>query len=392
MSTPTVQEIITTSWPAVFKAAGVISTHTNRVMNALMLCRTALLGSHRHTCSQQECGHSISEHNSCRNRHCPTCQARARAEWLTRRLEDLLPVHYFHLVLTLPRELRPLTRRNKRAVYRMMFKAASETILTLSGDPKRLGGIPGLILMLHTWTQRLTFHPHLHGIIPGGVLASDRTRWIAAQKKFFLPVDVVSAMFRGKMLAFLKAAHADGEIVWDAEAFRGLVKQLYRKRWHVYLERSFKNPIRVVKYLAAYTNRVAISDKRILSMDKKGIVRYRYQRRSKHHRFPAVDRIPATEFTSRFLLHILPARFVKIRYYGLLSNRSRADTLTHCRALLEKVSPRQADLLRKNIASEMLEAVSRGPQWTCPVCGMGQMRITERIAPALPVSAPGGNG
>ena len=146
MSTPTVQEIITSSWPAVFRTVGSISVHTRRVMNALMLCRTALLGAHRHTCSAQECGHSVLAHNSCRNRHCPTCQARARAQWLIRRLEDLLPVHYFHVVFTLPRELRALTQRNRRAVYRMMFKAASETILTLSGDPKRLGGLPGLIL------------------------------------------------------------------------------------------------------------------------------------------------------------------------------------------------------------------------------------------------------
>jgi len=390
MSTPTVQEIVTTSWPAVFRTAGSISTHTRRVMNALMLCRSALLGSHRHTCSEETCGHSILAHNSCRNRHCPTCQALARAEWLTRRLEDLLPVHYFHLVLTLPRELRALTRRNKRAVYRMMFKAASETILTLCGDPKRLGGIPGLILMLHTWTQRLTFHPHLHGIIPGGVLTPDRSRWIAAGEKFFLPVDVVSAMFRGKMLAFLKEAHAAGELAWDADAFRVLITQLYSKRWHVYLERSFRNPIRVVKYLAAYTNRVAIADKRILSLDK-GMVRYRYLQRGKHSKSPAVERIPATEFTTRFMLHILPPQFVKIRYYGLLSNRSRADMLTDCLVLLEKAVPLQTDLLRTTVAAEMLKAVSRLPGWPCPVCGIGQMSITDRLAPALPLSAAGGN-
>ncbi len=391
MSTPTVQQILTTSWPAVFKAAGPISTHTRRVMNALMLCRTALLGSHRYTCGEEQCGNSILTHNSCRNRHCPTCQARARAQWLTRRLHDLLPVHYFHVVFTLPRELRPLTQRNSRAVYRLMFKAASETILTLSADTKRLGGIPGLVLMLHTWTQRLTFHPHLHGIIPGGVLTPDKSRWIASREKFFLPVNVVSAMFRGKMLAFLKAAHATGELSWDADAFRALLKQLYGKRWHIYLEPSFRNPIQVVKYLAGYTNRVAIADKRILSMDK-GMVRYRYQQRGKHGQFPAVDHIPATEFTSRFLQHILPAQFVKIRYYGLLSNRSRADMLTHCRALLENLFPVQANLLCINVAAEMLKTIARVPGWTCPVCGIGQMRIIERIAPALPVSTEGGNG
>ena len=388
MSSTTVQQIISSSWHAVFKAVRP-PAHIRRVMNSLMLCRTGLLGSHRYTCSNGACRHSLVTHNSCRNRHCPLCQARARALWLTSRLQDLLPVHYFHVVFTLPSELRQLTRRNRQAVYRMMFKAASETILTLAADPKRLGGKAGLILMLHTWTQRLTFHPHLHGIIPGGVLSPDKTRWIAAKSKYLLPVDVVSAMFRGKMLAFLKAAHAAGEVCWDSGEFAALTRLLYNKRWHVYLEASFRNPIQVVKYLASYTNRVAVSDKRILGIDN-DMVRYRYQNRSRLGQFPAVEQIPATEFTIRFIEHILPAQFVKIRYYGILSNRCRAKMCERCLALLEKAFPCQAHMLRASVATELLKAIARVPGWSCPVCGTGQMYLMERIRPVVPVTASGG--
>jgi hypothetical protein len=212
MSAATLQQIITTCWPAVFASTAFIPLQVRRVMNALMLCKTPWLGAHRFSCSDEQCGHSVVVNNSCRNRHCPACQARARAQWLTRRLQDLLPVHYFHVVFTLPRELRPLTKRNKRVVYNLLFKAASQTIMTLCADPKRLGGTAGLILMLHTWTQRLGFHPHLHGIIPGGVLANDKSRWVSAQKKFLLPVNVVCSMFRGKMLAFLKQAYKERDL------------------------------------------------------------------------------------------------------------------------------------------------------------------------------------
>jgi hypothetical protein len=360
------------------------------VINALMLCRTPLPGAHRYTCDSRECGHSILVNNSCRNRHCPRCQALARAEWLKARLCELLPTHYFHVVFTLPRELRPLTRGNRREVYRLMFKAASETIMTLAADPGRLGGKAGLILMLHTWTQRLGFHPHLHGIIPGGVLADGGTRWIAAPDKFFIHVSVVGKMFRGKLLAFIKKSHAAGDIDWPADELRSLLDELYRKRWHVHLEPSFKNPIRVVKYLAAYTNRVAIADKRILSVGD-GKVRYGYVKRTETGGTPMSEEIEATEFIGRFMQHILPPGLVKIRYYGLLSNRTRAKLLPVALELIEQDVPHQGRLLRRAVADELLGCLARGTTRPCPVCGAGALRITERLAPALPAGARGSN-
>lgn len=390
MSSTTVQEILTTHWPAMLPTLSYVAGHTRKVVNALMMCRTPLLGAHRYRCDSEECDHSLLVNNSCRNRHCPTCQALARAEWLVRRLDELLPTHYFHVVFTLPRELRPLVKKNRREVYQLMFKAASQTILTLAADPKRLGGKAGLILMLHTWTQRLTFHPHLHGIIPGGVLARDGERWIGANKDFFLPVEVVGRMFRGKLLAFLRQGHTAGKIAWPKEQFDSLVDTLYRTRWHVYLEPSFRNPIRVVKYLATYTNRVAISDKRILSVAD-GKVRYRYVQRGKHVNVPQSEEIEGTEFVSRFLEHILPQGFVKIRYYGLLSNRARAELLPTALQLIEQAALLPAHLLRTAVADELLRALNRSTPRLCPLCGIGRLRITERLAPTPPAVAWKGN-
>jgi hypothetical protein len=390
MSSATIQQILSTHWQAAFPTLGFITMHTRRVVNALMMCRTALLGAHRYECDSQQCGHTVLVNNSCRNRHCPTCQALARAEWLKQRLTQLLPTHYFHVVFTLPRELRPLVLKNKRALYRIMFTAASQTILTLCADPKRLGGKAGLILMLHTWTQRLTFHPHLHGIIPGGVLADDGQCWVAAQDKFFLPVKVVAAMFRGKFLALLKAAHAAGQVSWPANEFQSLVTALYRMRWHVFLQAPFRNPTYVIKYLAAYSNRVAIADKRIISVNDTH-VRYRYEDRCGNGAIPRSEHIAGAEFIRRFVLHILPRGFVKIRYYGLLSNRTATTQLPVCLALLEKLRPLDAQWLRCAVATELLSTLSRASTRPCPVCGVGRLRIVERMLPALRVTGKGGN-
>ena len=391
MSAPTLQNILTDNWAKTYPTLGGVDHHTGRVVNALIMCRTPMLGAHRYRCSEPDCTYTRLAHNSCRNRHCPLCQARARAQWLTARLQQLLPTRYFHIVFTLPAQSRALVAANKRTIFALLFKAASETIMTLARDPRRLGGEAGLILMLHTWSQRLTFHPHLHGLIPGGVLAADKSRWIATPGKFFLPVAVVARMFRGKLLAYIKQAHARGDIDYPPERFTALLNTLYSIKWHVHLESPFKKPIRVVKYLAAYTNRVAISDKRLLESTDPTQVRFSYCDRIHGGVATRVERLSAREFIARFTQHILPRGFVKIRYYGLLSNRRQQETLQICRTLLAKIAPDDAAQLLDAIARELLNSVATDKSPRCPHCGCGRLRITERIPATILALGSEGN-
>jgi hypothetical protein len=373
MSTVTLQTILQQFWTSAFPTLSFLPSATRKVVNALIMCRTEWLGAHRYTCDAPECAANTWVHNSCGNRHCPQCQALARARWVRQRLGDLLPVHYFHIVFTLPQELRPIVRANMRICYRLLFKAASETIVTLAADKKRLGGSAGLILMLHTWTGRLTFHPHLHGLVPGGVLSADRKRWIASPEKFFLPVGVVAAMFKGKYMAFLKDAYNKGLINVQPACFSKVVKQVYELKWHVYLESTLKSPIYVVKYLGAYANRVAIANTRIVAA-KNGIVRFSYyDRKSKSTRMEKLD---AVTFIQRFVQHILPQGLVKIRYYGILANRVRDNVLPICRDLLEKELPHLAKWLRITVAGELLKVVAAPKGRLCPVCNAGHLQIT----------------
>jgi hypothetical protein len=312
----------------------------------------------------------------------------ARAKWVRQRLCNLLPVNYFHIVFTLPKQLRPIVKDNAKICYRLFFKAASETIMTLGADTKRLGGRAGLILMLHTWTQRLTFHPHLHGIIPGGVLSMDNKKWIASSKKCFLPVSVVAAMFRGKYMAFLKDAYDKGLINVKPESFNSVVKEVYVKSWHIYLESTLKSPIYVVKYLGAYANRVAIANKRIVSMDQDKVRFSYHDRKSKTTR---MKELGAVEFIRLFVQHILPKGLVKIRYYGILANRTRDKVLPVCRDLLEKKVPDFAEWLRVAIASELLKEVVAPKNRLCPECKVGHLQITGWSNSMREVCATGGN-
>lgn len=373
MNTVTLQTILQQFWTSAFPSLSFLPSATRKVVNALIMCRTEWLGAHRYTCDDPECNTSMWVHNSCGNRHCPQCQALARAKWVRDRLCDLLPVHYFHIVFTLPQELRPIVRDNARICYRLLFKAASETIVTLGADKKRLGGKAGLILMLHTWTQRLTFHPHLHGLIPGGVLSDDQKRWIASPEKFFLPVGVVAAMFRGKYMAFLKEAYGKGLIDVEQKQWDRVLKKVYEKSWHVYLEPTLKSPIYVVKYLGAYANRVAIANTRIVA-SKNGRVRFSYYDRK--HKATRMEELDAVEFIERFVQHILPRGLVKIRYYGILANRIRDKLLPLCRDVLKKEHPRLAEWLRIAVARELLNFVAAPDGRLCPVCKVGHLQIT----------------
>lgn len=245
--------------------------------------------------------------------------------------------------------------------------------MTLGADKKRLGGCVGLILMLHTWTGRLTFHPHLHGLVPGGVLTKDKKRWIASSKEFFLPVSVVTAMFKGKYMAFLKDAYNKGLINAESAYFSAVVKKVYKLSWHVYLESTLKSPIHVVKYLGAYANRVAIANTRIVSIDHDKVRFSYFDRKSKTTRMEELD---AVTFIQRFVQHILPQGLVKIRYYGILANRIRDNVLPLCRNLLEKELPRLAEWLRIAVAGELLKAVAAPKGKLCPVCNVGHLQIT----------------
>ena len=309
-----------------------------KAMNAIESCRTAELGGHVDECDS--CGHLKISYNSCRNRHCPKCQGLPMAKWLLKRNQELLPVEYFHVVFTIPSELNALTLRNQVVLYNILFKAASETLLELGKDQKYLGGQLGFISILHTWGQNLLDHPHLHCVVPGGGLSVDGKRWISTQKGFFIPVKVLSRLFRGKFLAYLKKAYHDDKLSFPGEihllqfpqAFQKFLDNLYTQEWVVYCKPPFGSPKQVLNYLGRYTHRVAISNHRIVSMEN-GMVTFRWRdyRDGNKNKLMTVE---ASEFIRRFLLHILSNNFVKIRYYGFLSNSNRKTKLKRCQELL----------------------------------------------------------
>ena len=325
-----------------YRARHPVSPEQAAVMRHLVSCRTAVLGGHVDACTA--CGFLKVSYNSCRDRHCPKCQAARRAEWLEARLKRLLPVEYFHVVFTLPKQLKPLALKNRRVIYDLLFRAASQTLLELADDPKRLGGQIGFTAVLHTWGQNLLFHPHLHCVVTGGGLSSDGTRWLPARRGYFLPVKVLGKLFRGKFLAGLQEAYCSGELrlngsvahLADSSCFRNLLTTLYRQNWVVYAKPPFGGAEQVYRYLGRYTHRVAISNGRLVSFEN-GKVRFRYKDYADGSAWK-VMRLSADEFLRRFLLHVLPKRFVRIRHYGLLASRNVSTRLKHCRELLEGVT------------------------------------------------------
>jgi len=347
-----------------------------KVLSAIERCRTAALGGHRDRCSR--CGYTVAiSYNSCRNRHCPKCQTNARDKWLAARQRELLAVPYVHVVFTLPHELAPLAFHNKKILYTLLFRASAATLLETAADPKHLGAEIGFLSVLHTWGQNLLHHPHLHCVIPAGGLSPDRQSWVHPRYPFFLPVKVLSRVFRGKFLAGLKRAFRKGELCLPGalkplekdKAFRAFLRLLFRQDWVVYAKRPFGGPEHVLHYLARYTHRVAISNHRLVRFAN-GQVTFRWKDYA-HGNKRRLMTLTAEEFLRRFLLHALPRGFVRIRSFGFLANRRRAALLPLCQKLLE-TNPRSR--------SATPPATEARPQavWVCPRCG-GPMVVIERL-------------
>jgi Putative transposase/Transposase zinc-binding domain len=352
-----------------------------RVVQDIMACRTAALGGHVEQCDQ--CGYCQIAYNSCKNRHCNKCQAAARAEWMEARAEELLPCEYFHVVFTLPEQLSPLALQNKRIIYNLLFKAASETLLEIAADPRHLGARIGFFAVLHSWGQTLQAHPHLHCVIPGGGLSADNSQWIACRPGFFLPVKVLSRLFRGKFVAFLREARKQDRLTYagqlsalaEGEEFNHWLRELSRIEWVVYAKPPFGGPQQVLKYLARYTHRVAISNSRLLELnDDKVTFRYKDYAAGNATKIMTLG---VQEFTRRFLLHVLPRGLVRIRYYGFLANCCRAQKLKLCRRLLstEKTGPGSVGEVQQAGAESDPETV----RTTCPSCRQGKMILVEKI-------------
>jgi hypothetical protein len=354
--------------------AGHLSLQQLKVMTAIEQCRTAALGGHVEAC--EDCGHWRLAYNSCRNRHCPKCQGAAARAWLAEREADLLPVGYFHVVFTLPAEIVAITFHNKAVLYDLLFRVASEAMLTIAKDPKHLGARIGITAVLHTWGSALTYHPHVHMIVPGGGIALDGTRWKSSRPAFLLPVRVLGKLFRRLFLTRLIQLHDAGRLAFfgslasltDRQSFLDHLAPARKARWVVYAKPPFAGPRAVLAYLSRYTHRVAISNRRLLGFDESGVTfRYKDYRRDAPER-QQVMTLATDEFIRRFLLHVLPRGFHRIRHYGLLAGASRKDNLAQARRLLD--APPPAD-----DAPE--EAVDIHPP--CPCCG-GRMVVIEAFA------------
>lgn len=357
----------------------VLNPQQRKAFRDIGACRTAALGTQVQQCDH--CAHQEIAYRSCRNRHCPKCHSRTRDEWLRDRAAEILPVPYCHAVFTLPHELAPLALQNPRVIYGILFRAASESLLEMAADPKRLGARIGFLAVLHTWSQRLEAHPHLHCVVPAGGLSPDGQRWITPRKKkFFLPVKPLSHLFRGKFLAYLEEAFAASCLEFYGRirdlahpiCFADFLSSLREQEWVVYAKPPFGGPQQVLQYLARYTHRVAISNGRLLSLDH-GRVCFRWRDSQDHNQIKEMS-LNAVEFIRRFLLHVLPSGFVKIRHFGLLSNRNRKRIIQHCRQLLPSAEA-------EPFTVEVHHAL-------CPVCKVGHLRIIDWNGPRATAAAP----
>jgi hypothetical protein len=349
------------SWPQV------------KVLNAIERCRTAALGGHRDQC--ERCGYQALSYNSCRNRHCPKCQTNARDKWLAAREQELLPVDYYHLVFSVPHTLVPIIWQNQKVLFKLLFEASAETLLEVAADPKHLGAKIGFLSVLHTWGQTLQPHPHIHCVVPGGGLSPDHQHWIRAPNHFFLPVRVLSRVFRGKFVAGLRRASRQNKLIFlgacgslaQQKAFSAFLRTLFREDWVVYAKKPFGGPEHVLHYLARYTHRVAISNHRIMDVtDTHVTFRWKdYAHHSKHRTM----KLTHEEFLRRFLQHVLPRGFPRIRYFGLFANRRRGVLLPLCRTVLT-LQPRPV----------LIAPAVQPILWLCPCC-QGPMRVVERLTP-----------
>ena len=364
-----------------------ISWQHQKVLLAISRCRTAALGGHRDQCA--DCGHSAISYNSCRNRHCPKCQGNARLQWLQARERELLSTSYVHVVFTLPRELAPLALQNKRLIYNLLFHASAHTLLEIANDPRHLGAQIGFFSVLHTWDQRLQHHPHVHCVLAAGGITPDHSRWISSRRSFFLPIKVLSRVFRGKFIAGLKTAFHAGALQFhghllplaEPRAFASWLRVLFRHDWVVYSKPPFGGPEHVLRYLGAYTHRVAISNHRLVALAD-GNVTFRW-RDSTHGNKKRLMTLPIDEFLRRFLLHLLPRGFMRIRNFGFLANRRRAELLPLCFRLLQPSD-------QPTVSAASLTTRPAHSTWNCPLCG-GTMQVVEwplRRATPTPISAP----
>jgi hypothetical protein len=361
--------------------AGHVSLDQLKVMSAIERCRTAALGGHVAQC--EDCSHTLIAYNSCRNRHCPKCQGAAAKEWLAEREAELLPVPYFHVVFTLPAALRGIAYQNKAVVYDLLFKASAETLLTIAADPKHLGARIGFISVLHTWGSTLIHHPHVHMIVPGGGFSPDGSKWVACRPRYFLTVEVLSALFRRLFLEMLFAAHAAGRLQFFGDqaalasktAFERFLKPLRKRKWVVYCKRPFAGPRQVLQYLSRYTHRVAISNRRLISADENGVTfKYKDYRRDGSARYKIMT-LTTGEFIRRFLIHVLPKGLHRIRHYGLLAKANCAANIARARELLGAASPAKEP--EPSAASSTDQP--RVLPCPCPCCG-GRMIIIETFA------------
>jgi hypothetical protein len=363
--------------------AGGLSAQQAHVVNVLTACRTAALGGHVEACDA--CGHRQIAYNSCRDRHCPKCQAAATAEWLERERKHLLSVPYAHVVFTLPHEMAPLALQNPRVCYGHLFRAAAQTLLQIAADPRHLGARIGFVAILHTWGQSLLHHPHLHCLVPAGGLSPDGTHWIGCRAGFFLPVRVLGALFRGKYLALLEESHRQGKLVLHGRlrpltepgGFAALLRQARKRSWVVYAKPPFGGAEPALQYLARYTHRIAISNSRLLEVTESAVTfswkDYRHESRIR------CMQLDPCEFIRRFLLHVLPRSFVRIRRYGLLSNRQREVSLARCRDLLGE--PQPTATVAALSAEEPAEEEPPRALKRCAACELGWMRAVEVLQP-----------
>jgi Zn finger protein HypA/HybF involved in hydrogenase expression len=369
--------------------AGHISLGQLKVMSAIERCRTAALGGHVARCA--DCAHERIAYNSCRNRHCPKCQGAAAKDWLAARRAELLPVPYFHVVFTLPAQIADIAYQNKRVIYGLLFKASAEAMLTIAADPKHLGAQIGFTAVLHTWGSAVTHHPHVHMIVPGGGLSADGERWISCRPRFFLHVRVLSLLFQRRFLEKLAAAHKAGRLRFFGEhakladhgAFALYLAPLRKLKWVVYAKQPFAGPEAVLAYLSRYTHRVAISNSRLIALDENGVTFKWKDYRAKGRDRQKVMTLASDEFIRRFLLHVLPSGFHRIRHYGLFANGARAETLARARRLLAVETHQDKPEPGDDDDEQEVHSAAQ----PCPACG-GRMIVIETFEPGHPPRAP----
>ena len=377
-----------------FRAASAVSRAQARVLRAIEVCRTAVLGGHVEQCGQ--CSHTRISYNSCRNRHCPKCQNAERTRWVEERKRELLPVAYFHVVFTLPAQIARIAYYNPRLLYAMLFRIAAETLLTIARDPQHLGAEIGFFAVLHTWGQNLLHHPHVHCLVPGGGLSSDGTRWISCRPRFVLPVAVLSCLFRRRFLEALQEAFDQGKLrllgelqpLREAQRFAAYLEPLRHVKWVVHAKPPFGGPAQVLEYLGRYTHRVALSNDRILAVGERDVTfQWKDYRNGSGRTKSRRMTLDGGEFLRRFLIHVLPDRFQRIRHCGFLANRHRRQKLELCRRLL---SAPAAELLPEAQQCAALLAALAPPRGTrCPACGGGEMiRIEQLPAYRWPLLPP----